>query len=109
MSFSRKKKGNVLLQLCSMCTCFISITDAFVISCNGKFTGATFSKGLNRGLGTFLAASLGLLFDHVANSSGPNVEPYIVGGSVFVVGKCPIPFLKSNHIKFFGQYISQVF
>ncbi|KAI5057114.1 hypothetical protein GOP47_0027129 [Adiantum capillus-veneris] len=59
------------------------LTVVVVFECT---VGATFSKGLNRGLGTFLAASVGLLFDHIANNSGPHLEPYIVGGSIFVVG-----------------------
>ncbi|MCO5586932.1 hypothetical protein L7F22_040876 [Adiantum nelumboides] len=60
------------------------LTVVVVFECT---VGATFSKGLNRGLGTFLAASVGLLVDHIANNSGPSFEPYIVGSSIFVVGK----------------------
>ncbi|KAI5055439.1 hypothetical protein GOP47_0028960 [Adiantum capillus-veneris] len=48
--------------------------------------GATLSKGLNRGLGTIMAASLGLSVDYMANYTGASVEPFVVGFSVFVVG-----------------------
>jgi uncharacterized membrane protein YccC len=66
----------------------------------GIFAGATLSKGLNRGLGTIMAASLGLLIDYFANFIGPDIEPFIVGCSIFLVGKiialcaCMHPF---NH------------
>ena len=48
--------------------------------------GATLSKGLNRGLGTIMAASLGLMIDYFANFIGPEIEPYVVGCSIFFVG-----------------------
>ncbi|KAI5078644.1 hypothetical protein GOP47_0006315 [Adiantum capillus-veneris] len=48
--------------------------------------GATLSKGLNRGLGTILATSLGLFVDYMANYIGASLEPFFVGFSVFVVG-----------------------
>ncbi|KAH7285577.1 hypothetical protein KP509_33G034800 [Ceratopteris richardii] len=48
--------------------------------------GATLSKGLNRGLGTIMAASLGLLVDYFANFTSASVEPYVVGFSVFLIG-----------------------
>ena len=50
--------------------------------------GATLSKGLNRGLGTIMAASLGLMIDYFANFVGPKIEPYVVGCSIFFVGTC---------------------
>ncbi|MCO5603938.1 hypothetical protein L7F22_058094 [Adiantum nelumboides] len=48
--------------------------------------GATLSKGLNRGLGTIMAASLGLFVDYMANYTRASMEPFVVGFSVFVVG-----------------------
>ena len=48
--------------------------------------GATLSKGLNRGLGTIMAATLGLMIDYFANFIGPEIEPYVVGCSIFFVG-----------------------
>ena len=48
--------------------------------------GATLSKGLNRGLGTIMAATLGLMIDYFANFIGPEIEPYVVGCSIFFIG-----------------------
>lgn len=52
-----------------------------------EFTaGATFCKGLNRGLGTLLAGSLAFLFEYIANESGHIFRAVFIGSAVFLVG-----------------------
>ena len=50
------------------------------------FSGATLSKGLNRGLGTLLAGSLGVGVNYLANLSGQKGEPFVLGIFVFLIG-----------------------
>ncbi|KAG6580748.1 Aluminum-activated malate transporter 8, partial [Cucurbita argyrosperma subsp. sororia] len=51
-----------------------------------EFTvGATLSKGLNRGLGTLLAGSLGVGVNYLANLSGQKGEPFVLGIFVFLI------------------------
>lgn len=47
--------------------------------------GATLGKGVNRGIATFVAGSLGVGAHHLAVSSGEKVEPVLLGISVFLV------------------------
>lgn len=49
--------------------------------------GATLGKGVNRGLATFLAGSLGVAAHRLATFSGSDkLQPIILGLSVFSVG-----------------------
>ncbi|KAH7435970.1 hypothetical protein KP509_06G086400 [Ceratopteris richardii] len=59
------------------------LTTVAVFECT---VGATLSRGLNRGLGTFLAASAALGIDFLAHFIGGSAEPNVVGVSIFVVG-----------------------
>ncbi|KAL4358270.1 hypothetical protein HN51_029636 [Arachis hypogaea] len=67
-----------------------------------EFTvGATLCKGLNRALGTVLAACLAVLIDALASSSTKILTAIIVGVSVFLVGSGAtyarfIPHIKKN-------------
>lgn len=51
------------------------------------FLGATIGKGLNRGLATLAAAALALGAHHLANLTGKNNEPYLIGLFVYIQGK----------------------
>lgn len=52
-----------------------------------EFTaGATLSKGLNRGIGTVLAGSLGVSVGYLADMAGKIGEPVIIGTSCFILG-----------------------
>jgi hypothetical protein len=52
-----------------------------------EFTaGATLSKGLNRGIGTVLAGSLGVSVGCIADMAGGIGEPIIIGTSCFILG-----------------------
>lgn len=52
-----------------------------------EFTaGATLSKGLNRGIGTVLAGSLGVAVGCIAEFAGKKGEPIIIGTSCFILG-----------------------
>ncbi|XP_024042156.1 aluminum-activated malate transporter 12 isoform X2 [Citrus sinensis] len=68
-----------------------------------EFTaGATFCKGLNRGLGTLLAGSLAFLFEYIANESGHIFRAVFIGSAVFLVGAAAtymrfIPYIKKNY------------
>lgn len=50
--------------------------------------GATLCKGLNRGIGTFLAGSLAFFIDYIAQESGRVFRAIFIGSTVFVVGTC---------------------
>ncbi|XP_060673975.1 aluminum-activated malate transporter 10 [Ziziphus jujuba] len=63
--------------------------------------GATLYKCLNRVCGTFLAGFLAIGVHWVANESGEQIGPYVVGVSVFVLGSAAtfsrfIPSIKSR-------------
>lgn len=62
------------------------------------------SKGLNRGLGTIAAALLGFIVDSVANFLGPAIEPYVVGCSIFIVGKTAQRLICISHL--LGFFVS---
>ena len=49
-------------------------------------SGATLSKGVNRGVGTLLACLLAVLVGQLASMSGDLAHPIIVGVSVFIIG-----------------------
>lgn len=49
--------------------------------------GATLGKGLNRGVATLLAASLGVGAHHLASLSGQIGEPILIGLFVFLQGE----------------------
>lgn len=49
--------------------------------------GATFNRGLNRALGSLLAGVLAIVITQIALSSGTTAEPYIIGISIFIIGK----------------------
>ena len=51
------------------------------------FSGATLSKGLNRGCATLLAGALGVGGQHLATTFGERGEPIILGALVFILGK----------------------
>ncbi|XP_076906151.1 aluminum-activated malate transporter 12-like [Bidens hawaiensis] len=52
-----------------------------------EFTvGATICKGLNRGFGTLLAATLAFLFEFVAREYGKVFRAVFIGASVFLIG-----------------------
>nr|XP_043607636.1 aluminum-activated malate transporter 14-like isoform X2 [Erigeron canadensis] len=52
-----------------------------------EFTaGATLCKGLNRGFGTLLAASLAFFFEFIAREYGKVFRAVFVGASVFLIG-----------------------
>lgn len=48
--------------------------------------GATLIKGLNRGIGTVLAGSLGILVGWVAQRAGTVGEPILIAASCFILG-----------------------
>lgn len=51
------------------------------------FVGATLGKGVNRGLATFLASSLGVAAHRLATFTGSDkLQPIILGSSVFSIG-----------------------
>lgn len=50
-------------------------------------SGATLGKCINRAIGTFLAGSLGVGVHCIANYSGQNLKPIVLGTSVFLLGK----------------------
>ncbi|KAK8605013.1 hypothetical protein V6N13_082473 [Hibiscus sabdariffa] len=49
--------------------------------------GATLGKGLNRGLATFLAGTLGFGAHHLASLPGDKFQPILLGIFVFILGK----------------------
>lgn len=50
------------------------------------FSGATLSKGLNRGFATILAGGLGVGAQHIAHLAGEKGEPILLGIFVFILG-----------------------
>ena len=50
------------------------------------FVGATLCKGINRGFGTLLAASLAFLFEFIAREYGKIFRAVFIGASIFLVG-----------------------
>lgn len=52
-----------------------------------NFSGATLCKCINRAIGTFLAGGLGVGIHLVADKSGDELKPIILGISVFLFGK----------------------
>ncbi|KAJ9549815.1 hypothetical protein OSB04_022358 [Centaurea solstitialis] len=68
-----------------------------------EFTaGATLCKGLNRGSGTLLAASLAFLFEFVANKYGKDFRAVFIGTSIFLIGASTtylrfFPNIKKNY------------
>lgn len=54
--------------------------------CN-NIAGATLSKSLNRVCGTFLAGSVAVGVHWIGTQSGETLEPFVVGFTVFVLGK----------------------
>ena len=57
-----------------------------LLLCN-YLKGATLGKGLNRGLATFLAGTLGFGAHHLATLPGEKVQPILLGIFVFLIGK----------------------
>lgn len=65
-----------------------------------EFTaGATLSKGLNRGIGTLLAGSLGVSVGFIADMAGKIGEPVIIGASCFILGASATYFRFFQKIK----------
>ncbi|XP_047179666.1 aluminum-activated malate transporter 12-like [Vigna umbellata] len=68
-----------------------------------EFTvGATLSKGLNRGLGTLLAASLAFLTEYIADAPGRIFRAVFIAIAVFIIGTMTsyvrfIPYIKKNY------------
>ncbi|XVF52388.1 hypothetical protein PTKIN_Ptkin05aG0014100 [Pterospermum kingtungense] len=68
-----------------------------------EFTaGATLCKGLNRGIGTLLAASLTFLINFIATKSGKVFRAMFIGFAVFLIGAAAtyirfIPYIKKNY------------
>ncbi|PWA96927.1 aluminum activated malate transporter family protein [Artemisia annua] len=68
-----------------------------------EFTaGATICKGLNRGFGTLLAASLAFLFELIAREYGQVFRAFLIGASVFLIGTATtflrfFPRIKKNY------------
>ncbi|XP_075509838.1 aluminum-activated malate transporter 12-like [Primulina tabacum] len=68
-----------------------------------EFTaGATLCKGLNRGLGTFLAGSLAFLIEYIAQKTGHVYRAIFIGTAVFVIGAAATymrfyPYIKKNY------------
>ncbi|XP_027934065.1 aluminum-activated malate transporter 12-like [Vigna unguiculata] len=68
-----------------------------------EFTvGATLSKGLNRGLGTLLAASLAFLTEYIADAPGQIFRAVFIAVAVFIIGTMTsyvrfIPYIKKNY------------
>ncbi|KAL4570513.1 hypothetical protein LXL04_026169 [Taraxacum kok-saghyz] len=68
-----------------------------------EFTaGATLCKGLNRGFGTLLAASLAFLFEFIAREHGNVFSAVFIGASIFVIGTSTtflrfFPKIKKNY------------
>lgn len=50
------------------------------------FSGATLSKGLNRGLGTVVAGSLAVCIGYIADKAGKIGEPITISSSCFILG-----------------------
>lgn len=65
-----------------------------------EFTaGATLSKGLNRGIGTLLAGSLGVSVGCIADLAGKIGEPIVIGTSCFILGASATYFRFFQRIK----------
>ncbi|KAI3727879.1 hypothetical protein L6452_16500 [Arctium lappa] len=68
-----------------------------------EFTaGATLCKGLNRGSGTLLAASLAFLFEFIAREYGKVFRAVFIGSSIFLIGASTtylrfFPNIKKNY------------
>ncbi|KAL7607800.1 hypothetical protein Lser_V15G10196 [Lactuca serriola] len=68
-----------------------------------EFTaGATLCKGLNRGFGTMLAASLAFLFEVIARGNGKVFRAIFIGASIFLIGTLTtflrfFPKIKQNY------------
>ncbi|GLT81232.1 hypothetical protein SLA2020_526270 [Shorea laevis] len=68
-----------------------------------EFTaGATLCKGLNRGLGTFLAGLLAFLIQFISNKSGKIFRAVFIGAAVFLIGAAAtyvrfFPYIKKNY------------
>ncbi|KAL7607802.1 hypothetical protein Lser_V15G10192 [Lactuca serriola] len=68
-----------------------------------EFTaGATLCKGLNRGFGTLLAASLAFIFEFIAREYGKVFRAVFIGASIFLIGTSTtflrfFPKIKKNY------------
>ncbi|KAI3710514.1 hypothetical protein L2E82_40297 [Cichorium intybus] len=63
-----------------------------------EFTaGATLCKGLNRGFGTLLAASLAFLFEFIAREHGKVFRAVFIGASIFLIGT------STTYLRFFPK------
>lgn len=72
-------------------------------------SGATLSKGLNRGMGTILGGGLGFLAAILARKAGGIGTPIIVGISLFVFGKdFDLTFFKKRQFNVAGLVVKNL-
>lgn len=66
---------------------YILYLQTFQLISTLQIAGATISKSLNRICGTFLAGFLAIGVHWIASQSGDQLEPLIIGASVFILGQ----------------------
>lgn len=50
--------------------------------------GAMFNRGFNRAVGSMIAGVVAIVVIQIALCSGSVAEPYVIGLSIFLVGRC---------------------